>query len=68
MEATLTYLLYYFHMSLSPEQLTQVEKILADYRKELDAILLKHTANITAAIENIDKEKSETLKKRIAGI
>ncbi len=61
-------MLYWDHMALTPEQAAAVEKIMDDYRKELAGILQKHKQDVTRAIEDVDKRKSEEIQRIIGSI
>lgn len=52
-------------MALTPEQIAAVEKIMAQYQKQIQDILNTHKQDVQKAVEDIDKKKSEDIKKLI---
>ena len=55
-------------MALTPEQTAAVEKIMAEYRQELARILAQHRTEIEAAVERIDKQKSQEIHRIITSL
>lgn len=52
-------------MALTLEQTAAVEKIMAQYQKQIQEILSTHKQEVQKAVEAIDQKKSEDIKKLI---
>lgn len=55
------------HMPLTPAQQAKVKQILSEYKKEVHSVLKKHQSQITKIVEDIDKKKTEKIKRMIEG-
>lgn len=52
-------------MPLTAQQKAAIKKILTDYRKEVHAVVSKHKRDVIAAVEDIDKRKTDKIKRMI---
>ena len=52
-------------MALTAVQKAKIKKILTDYRREVRAIVTKHKTEISKAVEDLDKQKADKIKKTI---
>jgi Spy/CpxP family protein refolding chaperone len=52
-------------MALTPQQKTKIKKILQQYNREVRGIVAKHKKIVTKAVEDLDKQKAEKIKKLI---
>jgi len=53
-------------MALTQNQKTKLKKILVGYHRELKVIVSKHKKEIVKAVEDLDRQKTEKIKKLIA--
>jgi len=52
-------------MKLTPAQQAKIKKILADYKREVNGILVKNRKQVAKLIEETDKKKMEQLRRLI---
>lgn len=52
-------------MALTPQQKAKIKKILQQYRHEVRGIVAKHKKIVVKAVEDLDKQKTEKIKKLI---
>jgi hypothetical protein len=52
-------------MKLTPAQQTQIKKILAEYKREVNVVLKTHRTKVSQLVEDIDKKKMEKIKQLI---
>ncbi|MFZ2803697.1 MAG: hypothetical protein WA001_00580 [Patescibacteria group bacterium] len=52
-------------MALTDAQKSQIKKILGDYRKEVHAIVAKHKKDVILAVEDVDKKKTDKIRRLI---
>jgi len=62
------YLIPYLHMKLTPAQQTQVKKILAEYKHEMNSILKTHRIEVTKLVKDLEKKKTDAIKRLIASV
>ena len=53
-------------MPLTAEQKAQVKKILKQYKRDVRGIVKKHQQNIVKIVEDLDKKKTEKIKRLIS--
>jgi ferritin-like protein len=58
-------LLNYCYMTLTPQQKTKIKKILKQYQREVRGIVAKHKKIVVKAVEDLDKQKAEKIKRLI---
>lgn len=52
-------------MPLTSDQKAQIKKIMARYKREVRGIVVKHKKEITQAVEDLDKQRADKIKKMI---
>jgi hypothetical protein len=52
-------------MALTPTQKSHIKKILAQYDREVRGIVAKHKKIVVKAVEDLDKQKADKIKRLI---
>jgi len=53
-------------MPLSPAQKAEIKRILQGYQREVHGLVKKHKQEVVKAVEEIDRKKTEQIKRLIA--